>query len=283
MSYSPSPRPTFDRTTHIPYRSVTRHLWGDEEAGEVADWIYVSSDKIHQIVFDLEPRGWFRHSDSFRTIFAADEVFYVLSGTMILSNPETGEVHRVLAGGAAFFRRDTWHHVFSEGPDELRILELFAPPPAQGTSGRYAQAQPNLVTSRYVRDELLGRWPMDRDAINATNTVQVIREPDILWRFEGECQRTLVGLFAATEHLTAGKITLQPGQKTEFHAHGGDESLLVAAGAVFLQGLDEDRPAWVELETNDGAFIPQDVRHRYWNRSGLAAELVFAVAPEYLP
>ena len=283
MSYSPSPRPTFDRTTAIPYASVTRHLWGDPEAGEVADWIYVSSDKIHQLVFGLEPHGWFRHSDSFRTIFAADELFYVLSGTMILCNPENGEVHRVEQGGATFFRRDTWHHVFSEGPDELRILELFAPPPSQGTSGKYAQAQPNLETSRYVRDELLGRWPMERDAINATNTVTVIRDPDILWRYEGECHRSLVGLYAATEHLTAGKITLQPGQQTDFQIHGGDESLLVTSGTIFLQGLDNDGPAWLELNANDGAYVPEGVRHRYWNRSGAPAELVFAVAPDYLP
>ena len=53
---------------------ASRHLWGDKESGEVADWIYVSSDKIHQLVFGLPPRGWFKHSDSFRTIFGADVV-----------------------------------------------------------------------------------------------------------------------------------------------------------------------------------------------------------------
>jgi quercetin dioxygenase-like cupin family protein len=283
MTYKPSPRPTFDGPAAIPYAAITRHLWGDEDAGEVADWIYVSSARIHQIVFGLEPRGWFRHSDAFRTIFAADEIFHVLSGTMIIANPETGEVHRVEQGGAAFFRRDTWHHVFNEGPDELRILELFAPPPSQGTSGTYARTQPNLHENRYVRDELLGKWPMERDAVAASNTITVVREADILWRYEGECERTLVGLYCATEHLTAGKITLQPGQRTELHAHGGDESLLVTGGTVFLQGLDDDAPAWLELETNDGAYVPEGVRHRYWNRSGSPAELVFAVAPGYLP
>ena len=36
MGYAPSPRPTFTEPTHIPYEQVTRHLWGDEAAGEVA-------------------------------------------------------------------------------------------------------------------------------------------------------------------------------------------------------------------------------------------------------
>lgn len=283
MSYAPSPRPTFDRTTRIAYDTVTRHLWGDEEAGLVSDWIYVSSGKIHQIVFGLEPRGWFRHSDAFRTIFAADEVFVVLSGTMIIANPENGEVHRVERGGAAFFRRDTWHHVFNEGPDELRILEVFAPPPSTGTSGTYAQSKPNLISSRYVRDDLLGRWPMEREAIVAANTIHPIREADLLWRYEGEHHRTLVGLYAATEHLTAGRITLKPGQQTDFHAHGGDESLLVTSGTLFLQALDPEGGAWLELGRHDGAYVPHGVRHRYWNRSESPAEIVFAVAPGYLP
>lgn len=283
MSYSPSPRPTFERTSAIPYRDVTRHLWGDPEAGEVADWIYVSSDRIHQIVFGLAPRGWFRHSESFRTLFAADLVYLVLSGAMIIANPATGEVHRVATGEAAFFRRDTWHHVFNEGPEELRVLEFFAPPPSTGTSGAYARTQPNLTDCRYVRDDLLGRWPMDRAAIDPANSFTIIREHDLLWRYEGETNRFLVGLLAATEHLTVGRIRLQPGQSTDLHTHGGDESLIVTAGTLFVQGLDPDRPSWLELGVHDGAYVPHSVPHRYLNRSGEPAELVFGVAPRYLP
>ena len=57
MAYKSSPRPTFDRPTHIPYAGVTRYLWGDEESGKVDDWIYVSSAKIHELVFGL-PARW---------------------------------------------------------------------------------------------------------------------------------------------------------------------------------------------------------------------------------
>jgi hypothetical protein len=35
MSYSLSPRPTFERTTAIPYASVTRFFRDDAEAGDV--------------------------------------------------------------------------------------------------------------------------------------------------------------------------------------------------------------------------------------------------------
>ena len=86
---------------------------------------------------------------------------------MALCNPETGEVRRVLAGEAAFFRRDTWHHAMNVGTEPLRVLEYFAPPPSQGTSGAYARSRPYLATSRYMQDEWLGRWPMAADEARA--------------------------------------------------------------------------------------------------------------------
>ncbi len=135
------------------------HTWGDEEAGFVEDWIYVSSQLIHAIVFGLPPGGAFRHSDSFRTVFAADELLHVLQGTLVLANPETGEVVRAEPGESVFFRRDTWHHGFSYGDEPLRVLEFFAPPPATGTSGAYARTRPYLEESRYAFDGVVGSPP----------------------------------------------------------------------------------------------------------------------------
>lgn len=282
MSYKASPRPNFDQPTPIPYASITRHLWGDAASGEVADWIYVSSGKIHQLVFGLAPGGVFRHSDGYRTVFAADEIYYVLSGVMAISNPETGEVHRVAAGEAAFFRRDTWHHAWSIGSDALRVLEFFAPPPSQGTSGAYARTLPNLVDVRYTQDEWLGRWPMDQAEARRANTIQVVRDADLLWRMEGTERPVLVGLLAATEHLTVGKIRLLPGQHTEVQCHGGDESLYVLEGTLNVRLRDVDGPSWFELAPRDGCFIPEGAAHQYYNVTDQPVELIFGVAPGYL-
>ena len=51
-----SPRPTFDGPALIRRADVTRHVWGDPEAGEVFDWIYASTDKVHMLVFGLAAR-----------------------------------------------------------------------------------------------------------------------------------------------------------------------------------------------------------------------------------
>jgi len=146
---APSPRPTFDHATPIPYASARLHLWGNDDAGQVPDWIYVSSEKIHHLVFALPPGARFTHSDGFRTVFAADELLYVLSGTMVIADPEHGEVRRVERGEAVFFRRDTWHHAVSFGTEQLRVLEFFAPPPSTGASSAYARTKELLTDIRY--------------------------------------------------------------------------------------------------------------------------------------
>ena len=283
QSYSPSPRPTFDGPAHIPYEAATRHLWGDAVSGEVADWIYVSSDKIHQLVFGLPTAGAFRHSDQYRTIFAADEVLYVLGGVMVLSNPETGEVHRVGPGEAAFFRRDTWHHAFNHSAEPLRVLELFAPPPAQGASGSYARTKPNLTAPRYTQDQWLGRWPLAQGEARAGFTMRVLREADILWRLEGKERPALVGLLAATEHLTVGKLHLLAGQNTDVQAHGGDEGLYLLEGTLNVRLPENNGQRWFELKPGDGFYLPQGTPHQYYNMSDRPVSLIFGVAPDYLP
>jgi quercetin dioxygenase-like cupin family protein len=284
MSYSPSPRAQFDGPTHIRYENVARHLWGDETAGNVADWIYVSNGKIHQIVFGLPVGGAFRHSDSYRTIFAADEIYFVVNSTLVLANPETGEVQRARPGEAIFFRRDTWHHGFNYGSEPLRVLEFFAPPPLQGTSGAYARTKPNLTELKYAQNDLLGNWnPLDVSKKRLYDaTLHLIRADEVLWRLEGKQSQILVAILVSTEHLTVGRIDLLPGQTSEPQCHGGDESLYVLEGTLNVHLPGFDGPSWFELNAGDGFYVPEGVAHAYYNISDQPARLVFGVAPNYL-
>lgn len=281
MAYNPSPRPTFDGPAHIPYETVTRHLWGDEISGEVSDWIYVSSADIHQLIFGLPVGGKFLHSDQFRTVFNADEVLYVLSGLMIIANPETGEVHRASSGEAVFFRRDTWHHCFNYGDEPLRVLELFAPPPSQGTSGAYARTRPNLTDWKYSQDQLLGRWPMAQADARRDFSIHILREADMLWRLEGTDHQVLTGIIASTEHLTVGRIDLLPGQRSDPQAHAGEESLYLLNGSLNMRTLETDGQRWFELKPGDGFYLPRGVAHQYYNLSDRPAQFIFGVAPGY--
>ncbi|HEY3613163.1 MAG TPA: cupin domain-containing protein, partial [Gaiellales bacterium] len=260
----------------IPYADVTRHIWGDAEAGEVADWIYASTERVHALVFGLAPGAWFRHSPEFRTVFGADELLYVLRGTMVLANPETGELLRVPQGGTAFFRADTWHHVHAHGGEELRVLEFLAPPPSTGSSGAYARTRPYLERAdwRYGDDSLLGGLP------GALAPRRTLFEPAPTWR---RSLNVLEGLYCSTEHLTAGVLELNPGDVSDTHAHGGDEVVYAVAGALHVRAFGDGGTSVFELAPGDAAYIPQGVRHEYRSYGAAPVRALFGVAPDYLP
>ena len=281
MAYKPSPRPKFQGPTHIPFESTTLHLWGEEAGGQVPDWCYVSSEKIHQLIFGLPPGGAFRHSENYKTIFAADEVYYVLSGTLVLANPETGEVHLAEKGEAVFFRRDTWHHGFNYSNESLRVLEVLAPPPSSGSCGQYALEQPDLVTRKYTRDELLGDWPSAKSRSTHSDTMRIIRKADYLWGLEGEEQQVLVGILVSTEYLTVGRIDLLPARRSSTHEHQGDESIYVLAGSLHIYLPDHSGQRWFQLKPGDGFYLPEGTPHQYHNITDKPAEMVFAVSPNY--
>ena len=280
--YRPSPRPTFEQATAIRQRDVTLYTWGDEESGEVLDWLYLSSAKVHQLIFGLPVGGWFRHSDEFRTIFAADEVLIVLEGTMACTHPVSGETHRVTEGEAVFFRRDTWHHAYAVGDGPLRVLEFFAPPPAAGAAGPYARAQPLLTDVRLADDARLGNYvPCVDEPVDGQITT--LRAEDRLWRLEeAEPSPLLMGIFASTEHITVGDLNLRDGQLTPWRTHSGDLCGYVSKGRLRIAVDGPDARRWLELESGDGFYVPEGVQYRYHAYSS-AVHAYWAVAPSYEP
>lgn len=284
MAYKSSPRPVFEGPTPIPYDKVTRHLWGDDAAGRIDDWIYISTDKIHQLVFGMAPGTGFRHSESFRTVFGADEVLTVLMGTMVIANPETGEVHVVKTGESVFFQKDTWHHAFAFGSEECRVLEYFAPPPSTGSSGKYAATRPYVADFMYERTELIGHWPAARAKAEGQAKIRVIREADWLWSMDRGDPRVLTGIMASTGQLTAGACRISPGGRSDERVHGGALGVYVTKGRVnILIELAETSPVWFELHPQDGFFVPPGTRYRAFNMGGEPTEYLFGVAPLYHP
>jgi len=279
QDYSGTP---FSGPSAIRYADVARIVWGDAESGEVADWTYASTQKIHQLVFGLPAGGSFRHSDRFRTIFAADILYHVLSGTLVMSNPQTGEVHVVQRGESVFFRRDTWHHGHNFSTEPLRVLEYFAPPPAQGTSRKYAQTRQNLTDIRTVTDQWIGKWPAARTEATQSDSLHVLRDADALARLEGARQEVLVEIFVSTEHLTAGRMTLLPGRQSEVRAYGGDLALYLMEGEMFVRTGREPEQKVFEIGPQDGFYLPANVPVQFYNFSSQSCRFLFGVAPEYL-
>jgi mannose-6-phosphate isomerase-like protein (cupin superfamily) len=266
----------------VPYDACRRRLWGDPEAGILSDWFYARSLRVNVNIFSIPGAGFAKQSAQNKCVFGADEVFYVLEGTLVINNPETGETYRVNRGEAAFFRKDTYNYAFNHGLESLRGLEFFHPTPDSGAGRDYVTSKAPLEKVRYGRDELIGCWPMAREQARDEATIWVIGERDYLWRLEGEASPLLTGLLISTEHSTIGKHYVVPAQRTDELVCGGDKVLFVEEGALHVE-FPESRD-WFELGRYDGIVIPEGLAHRYYNESGSTeAKALFVVAPGYLP
>jgi len=278
VAYKPSPRPTFDRPTLLRFDEVTKHTWGDPEAGLVEDWLYVSSGLIHSIVFGISPGGGFRHSEESRTVFGADLVYHVLQGVFVLANPETGEVVRVEPGESVFFRKDTWHHGFSFGAEPLRVVEFLAPPPSTGTTGPYARTRPYLPKERwrYGDDALVGSLP--GATAHDGDTLRVVRVADRRERLEGDA---LVGLIASTEHLTVAGLRLVPGRSSSEVARGGDAVVFVEQGSLVVHTTWGGGAESFMLGRWDAAYLPHGTAYRLEGAGDRPVDALVGVAPSY--
>lgn len=287
--YQPSPRPSYDGAAVIARPRAARHVWGDAEAGQVLDRIYVSNHRIHQLLFEIPAGGQFTHSDDYRTVFGADEVLYVLDGDLVMANPQTGQVVRVAPGEAVFFRPGTWHHAFNWGAGPVRVLEYFAPPPATGTSGAYARQRPLPGESRYGDDSLLGRIipgepgdpgrprdPGQPGEPGGPGRLTVVRPRDYLWRLDGDRAPVLAGLIASTPHLTVARCEVRGSGWSGWLSHPGDTGGYVLAGTLLLQFGGR---AWHELGPGDGFYVPGGERYQVCNAAGRNARYLTGSAP----
>jgi mannose-6-phosphate isomerase-like protein (cupin superfamily) len=281
--YQHSPRPSYDHGTAVPRSRAARHVWGDAQAGEVLDLVYVSNDKIHQLLFEIPPGGQFTHSDEFRTVFGADEVLYAVDGTVAVADPETGSVTRISPGEAIFFGAGTWHHAFNWGPGPARVLEFFAPPPATGTSGVYARQQPLLTHSRYADDSVLGTLvpgggAAGRSGTTAAPRFAVIRPADYAWRLDGDGDRVLTGLLASTPQLTVGRCEVRGPAWSGWIGYRGDAGGYVLAGALALRLSGRGR-GWDELAPGDGFFVPAGEQYQVRGLEPAVSSYLIGYAP----
>ena len=268
MTYKPSPKPNYTKPTHIKYNSMETHMWGDSITGKVKDWIYVSNDSLHQIIFGMEARGNFKHSDQYRTIFGADELMYVLSGVLIITNPENGETHKVRKGESVFFKKDTWHHAFNYSDEYLHVLEFFSPPPITGTSGAYAKEKKLLKNSIYKREN----YNLDKK-FKAQETFKIIKNDDLVWSLDGPNQEILIGNFINTKFLNVNIIKLLPNQKTHNFKFSKNTSYLSLNNNINVELIGKKEK--FTLSEKDGLYFPAETIFNLENTTNSESSIIY--------
>jgi hypothetical protein len=276
-----TPRPTFGGPTLVRRDEVAHHVWGDAGSSLVTDRVYVSNDQLHVLEFELPPRSEFRHSESNKTVFAADVAYCVLDGELVFADPEFGEVQIVPAGSTVFFRRDSWHHGFNPGNAVVRVLEFMAPPPARGTASEYARRQPDLQQPRYHDDRWRGRLP--DNAAERQPRLRVIDTADAHWSFAASTPSHLVGTLVDTEYLTVAIGRVFAGHVEDPRPVEDDALVVVTAGELWVDLTDPQRSArqCAPLRTGDAAYASSGSTLRLLNRS--ATEATYLLGGGHVP
>jgi mannose-6-phosphate isomerase-like protein (cupin superfamily) len=268
-----TPRPAYDAPTVVRRDETAHHVWGDAGSGLVTDRVYVSTGTLHVLEYELAPGGEFRHSPGNKTVFAADVAYCVLEGTLVIADPEHGEVRVVEAGEQVLFRRDTWHHGFNPGAGPTRVLEFFAPPPSRGTASTYAVTQPMLEDVRYRDDRWAGRWPEAQAERDAAAKLHVTGASSALWGFAGDSPAHLVGTVVDTEHLTVGIGRVAAGHVEDPRKREDESVLVVTEGELWVDARDEVTGDYTVacLRPGDAAFLPRGTHLRVLVRGAAPA------------
>lgn len=268
-----TPRPTYTRPTVVRRQETAHHVWGDTESGFVTDRVYVSSDTLHVLEFELAPGGEFRHSPTNKTVFAADVMYCVLEGELTMADPEHGEVQVVEAGAGVLFGRDTWHHGFNPTQRTLRVLEFFAPPPSRGTASTYARTKPDLTEIRYGDPRWSRRWPQAAAEQHAESRLRVVRTADARWSFAATSPTHLLGTLADTAHLTVSAGRVHAGHVEDLRKVDDESLLVVTEGELWVDTRDERTSEFGPacLLPGDAVFAPRGDQMRVLNRSGQVA------------
>lgn len=269
----------------VPRSDGQRFLWGDEQAGQVADVIYGRGERISAVTFSLGPGHWFGASQDWKPLYDQHRFYYVVKGTLAIHDPETGDVAVAGPGEAVTWRGARYHFGYNAGDDDVLVLDWFSPPD-RGPDVAEASvmgSKRDLGEVRGGRYDLLGAWP-DRRADELHRTLAeggltTLRECDSLRIVHGTRRPQLMSILSSGQELTAGTFTVRAGARTEPEEHPGDEVVYALSGQLHVH-LPE-RGDWLELNPLDAAFIPGGTQHEYWSYGATASKAVFCVAPGY--
>lgn len=254
-----TPRPQFDEPRLIRRDDAAHHVWGDEQGGLVTDRVISSSDQLHVLEFELPPGGRFGHTADNPTLFAADVAYLCVAGTLVLSDPETGEVVLAPAGSGVGFGRDTWHHGFALGAQTARVVEFMSPPPSRGTASTYGRTKPLLTDSRFADDRWAGRWPQAMAEQRAARRLLPLRPEQALLSFRDRSPSHLIRTLLDTPFLTVVRGEAQPGTIDDFAVQQRETVLRVVEGELWVDIRSSDEsPAYTVgcLRDGDACVVP---------------------------
>ena len=133
----------------------------------------------------------------------------------------------------------------------------------------------------------MGHWPGNCPELRRQGAMLHLPPEGMLHFIHGKDNHTRVSFFLSNDKEHIGIHTISPNRMSDPETHRGDEVLLVLEGRLQLRvaGPDDipESVSHVAYEVNEGEkfFIPEGLKHQYFNLSDRLLRFLFAVAPEY--
>jgi quercetin dioxygenase-like cupin family protein len=265
-------------------------------------WVWVSTDKITQTMYQLSPGAFFGPPDA----HAGDEMYYVMEGILTVLCPETGTVNEVHQGEALLIPKDSYHQGYNFTDKIVKVLCCIAPlmwdlkkgpaPPLKEEAKVYenyigAIKKKEEVGKKSVLEypwlnirksiDLLGHWPIDGEEARKRKDHIKIDKSRMLTLVHGKTHPMLVRFYVSNNLVHMGEFELPSGgegpRTSEPETHRGDETLYAESGpiTVFLP----DRLDAYEVPEGAVMLIPEGLSHQYQNFTGKMVKGIFSIAP----
>ena len=250
--------------------------------------IYCSTDRVLLSEWEVPPGQSFQPAD----IHSGDETYYILEGVLTEADHTTGQVVEVKQGGVIHIPAKTWHNAYNFTDKRLLLLN-----PAEG--GMWVDddleqvSDFRLKTTRYkghqnesVHDIIGGNWPLDADREQEKCRIKRIPPDETLILIHGTENETKFRFFVSNERLHVGTFVICAGKLSDPEVHGGDEALCVLQGSLQISLIQEHeredavmRDA-IQVLAGQKFFIPEGVRHQYFNLTSEMCEVLFIISPK---
>jgi quercetin dioxygenase-like cupin family protein len=270
-------------------RDARFDAWAPAPGNATPSWTYVSTPAVNSGKFSVAPGGWFDPGDH-----PNPEVYYILKGTLHLSNPDISDVVELQAGDAALIPAWAFHHGYNFANEEVVIYwwvpgemhtDLFKQKVEHDTLydlGWY-ERKPVVLNGPHSsnpgfdsRVDTLAKWPVELPVGNM-DMVRLGRERWLKFIQGSEPrQAALVSFFYADDAIRCGHVRLNGFRDTQPEVSPWEKLLYVTEGELCVKITGT--PDVLKGEPGDVIFVPPGVEHSYLTTTPTGAEAVFGLA-----
>ena len=262
--------------------------WAPAPGNTTPGWTWVSTPHINAGMFAVPAGCWFDPGDHPNT-----EPYYILKGTLHLSNPDTSDVVELRAGDAANIPAWANHHGYNFGDEDCYIAwwvpgemhtDLFKQKVEAGTLyelGWY-ERRPVVLNGEHDRNE---GFPSRLDQLQGGPA-----EPSValdMMRFERDTwlhlitgdeprQAYLTSFWYYDDRIRTGEMRLPVRRDTKPESVPFEKVICVTAGTLVtaLTGTVDV----LKAEVGDVVFLPANVEHSFISLGETGATAVFGMS-----